>query len=117
MLKNHSLAKHISAAAWGEFIRQLDYNTRWYGSTLVKAGRFSPSPKTCSQCGAVKAKLSIDERTYHCGSCGLTLERALNVATYLAKCGLPGTSSGTGRGGEVRPEHQKRAVSAQPDEA
>jgi len=46
MVKNHSLAKHISDAAWAEFTRQLDYKTRWYGSTLVKADRFYPSSKT-----------------------------------------------------------------------
>jgi putative transposase len=46
MVKNHSLAKHISDAAWGEFARQLEYRTKWYGSTLVRVGRFYPSSKT-----------------------------------------------------------------------
>jgi len=46
MLKNHSLAKHISDASWGEFTRQLEYKTKWYGSTLVKVDRFYPPSKT-----------------------------------------------------------------------
>jgi putative transposase len=117
MVKNHSLAQHISDAAWGEFRRQLEYKTQWYGSTLVKAGRFYPSSKTCSHCGTVKAKLPLDQRTYHCETCGLVIDRDLNAATNLAKCGLPGTSSGTGRGGEVRPEHQTLDETAHPDEA
>ena len=45
MVKNHSLAEHIQDAAWGEFTRQLEYKTKWYGSTLVKADRFYPSSK------------------------------------------------------------------------
>jgi putative transposase len=46
MVKNRSLAKHIEDAAWGEFARQLEYKTKWYGSTLVRVGRFYPSSKT-----------------------------------------------------------------------
>ena len=98
MVKNHSLAKHISDASWGEFSRQLEYKTKWYGSTLVKASRFYPSSKTCA-------------------SCGHEVDRDLNAATNLARLGLPGTSSGTGRGGEVRPECQNLGITAHPDEA
>jgi putative transposase len=117
MVKNHSLAKHIEDAGWGEFGRQLDYKTKWYGSTLVLADRFYPSSKTCSQCGTVKATLSLGMRMYHCEACGLTLDRDLNAAINLARQGLPGTNSGTRRGGEVSPARQSLAATAHPDEA
>jgi putative transposase len=117
MLKNHALAKHIQDASWGEFVRQLEYKTKWYGSTLVKANRFYPSSKTCSQCETVKAKLSLDERVFCCEACGLTLDRDVNAAINLARMGLAGTNSVTGRGGEVSPEQQKLAATAHPDEA
>jgi len=121
MLRNHALAKHISDAAWGEFVRQLEYKTKWYGSTLIKAGRFYASSKTCSQCQTVKAKLSLDERTYHCEACGLAIDRDLNAAINLARWTSTSTSAGTnsvaGRGGEVRPSQQKLAGLAHPDEA
>jgi putative transposase len=46
MVKNHSLAKHISGAAWAEFARQLEYKTKWHGSTLVRVDRFYPQTQT-----------------------------------------------------------------------
>ncbi|MHB8335740.1 MAG: RNA-guided endonuclease InsQ/TnpB family protein [Acidimicrobiales bacterium] len=98
MLKNHSLAKHISDAAWGEFVRQLEYKAPWYGSTVVKADRFFPSSKTCTSCGAVKAKLPLEIRTYHCEACGLTLDRDHNAAVNLARWTSQPTSAGTPRG-------------------
>ena len=101
MVKNRSLAQHIADASWGEFKRQLEYKTKWYGSALIKAGRFYPSSKTCSRSGAVKAKLSLGERTYHCGACGLILDRDLNAAINLARRGLAGAHSVTGRGGQT----------------
>ena len=120
MLKNHTLAQHISDVAWGEFVRQLEYKATWYGSTVVRADRFFPSSKTCSSCGAVKAKLSLEIRTYHCGACGLTMDRDHNAAVNLARWTSQATSAGTrsvaGRGGEIRPR-RTRSVKAHPDEA
>jgi putative transposase len=115
MVKNHVLAKHISDAAWGEFTRQLEYKTKWHGSTLVRVDQFYPSTKTCSRCGTVKATLSLDERTLHREACDLIIDRDLNAAINLARQGLPATSSGTGRGGEVRPGCLDNL--AHPDEA
>jgi len=116
MMKNPFLAKHISDASWGEFASQLEYKTRWYGSTLVKVDRFYPSSKTCNQCGTVKAKLSLDQRVFECGACGLAIDRDLNAAINLARHGLAATDSVTGRGGEVRPKHQRLDATAHPDE-
>ena len=54
------------------------------GSTVVKADRFYPSSKTCSDCGAVKTKLPLSEREYTCTTCGLSLDRDVNAARNLA---------------------------------
>ena len=121
LLKNHTLATHISCAAWGEFVRQLEYKAVWYGATVVRADRFFPSSKTCSSCGAVKAKLPLEIRTYHCETCGLTMDRDHNAAINLARWTSQPTSAGTrsvaGRGGEVRPRRQRLVNRAHPDEA
>jgi len=87
MLKNRRLARHIADASFGEIRRQLAYKTEWNGSRLVPAGRWYPSSKTCSGCGAVKAKLVLSERTYACTTCGLVLDRDENAARNLAALG------------------------------
>jgi putative transposase len=84
MVKNRRLARHVAGVGMGEFRRQLTYKTRWRGTSLVLASRWYPSSKTCSGCGAVKAKLRLSERTYRCDRCGLVLDRDLNAALNLA---------------------------------
>lgn len=84
MVKNRRLAKSISDAGFGEIRRQLAYKTEWNGGRLVVANRFYPSSKTCSGCGAVKAKLRLSEREYVCEHCGLVLDRDVNAAINLA---------------------------------
>ncbi|HMH93040.1 MAG TPA: RNA-guided endonuclease TnpB family protein, partial [Streptosporangiaceae bacterium] len=59
MLTNRRLARHIADASFGEIRRQLGYKTAWNGGRLIVAGRWYPSSKTCSGCGAVKAKLAL----------------------------------------------------------
>ena len=59
MLKNRRLARHLADAGFGRIRRQLGYKTAWRGGQLVVADRFYPSSKTCSGCGAVKAKLRL----------------------------------------------------------
>lgn len=51
MIKNHSLAKAICDAGWGEFRRQLEYKSEWYGRKLIVIDRFYPSSQLCSECG------------------------------------------------------------------
>jgi putative transposase len=84
MIRNRRLSRHIAGVGLGEFRRQLEYKTRWRGGQLYIADRWYPSSKTCSACGAVKTKLRLSERTYHCDQCGLTLDRDLNAARNLA---------------------------------
>ncbi|MFH9863103.1 IS607 family element RNA-guided endonuclease TnpB [Streptomyces sp. NPDC017202] len=100
MLRNRRLARRIADAGFGEIRRQLDYKTRRRHATrLVVANRWYPSSKTCSGCGAVKAKLPLHMRTYECDACGLVIDRddnaALNLAALAAAC-----VTGTGVAGD-----------------
>ena len=87
MVKNHRLAKAVSDAAFAEFRRQLEYKTARTGARLHIVDRWYPSSKTCSACGAVKAKLSLSERVYRCDGCGLAMDRDLNAAVNIKVAG------------------------------
>ena len=87
MARNHRLAKAVSDASFGEFRRQLEYKTAKTGARLHVIDRWYPSSKTCSKCGAVKAKLSLAERTYKCDGCGLAMDRDLNAAVNILVAG------------------------------
>lgn len=85
LLCNRRLARHISDVGWGTVLSQLNYKTAWSeDSVLVAADRFYPSSKTCSACGAVKAKLRLTDRVFTCDECGQAQDRDLNAALNLA---------------------------------
>jgi putative transposase len=87
LMSNRRLARHISDVSWGAALAQLKYKTSWSGSVLVAADRFYPSSKTCSACGAVKAKLRLSERVFTCDqpACRHSQDRDLNAALNLAR--------------------------------
>ena len=84
MLHNRRLARRVADAGFGKIRRQLVYKTAWNGGRLTLADRFYPSTKTCSGCGAVKAKLRLSERIFQCERCRGVLDRDLNAARNLA---------------------------------
>ena len=101
MVKNHHLAKAVSDASFFELRRMLEYKTAKTGARLHFVDRWYPSSKTCSNCGSVKAKLSLNERTYKCEHCGLTIDRDLNAAINIQVAGsAPETLNA--HGGTVR---------------
>ena len=116
MVKNRHLARNLSDAALGEFRRQLEYKTARTGAVLRVVDRWFPSSKTCSNCGVVKAKLSLSERTFNCDACGLTMDRDLNAAINIKVAGsAPETLNA--RGEDVRRNQQHTVGSADLGEA
>jgi putative transposase len=85
MFRNRRLARAVADTGMAELRHQLNYKTKWYGSRLLIAHPFYPSSKTCSTCGWVKAKLTLDEHTFCCEACGIAIDRDLNAARNLAK--------------------------------
>lgn len=98
MVRNHSLARAISDAAWSELRRQLEYKADWYGRTVIAIDRFYPSSKTCSTCGTVASKLPLNIRSWTC-PCGAAHDRDVNAAINILAAGLAVSVSGDG----VRP--------------
>ena len=115
MVKNRCLARSVSDASPGEFRRQLEYKTARTGAVLRVVDRWYPSSKTCSNCGVVKAKLSLSERTFNCDACGTSMDRDLNASINIRVAGsAPETLNA--RGEDVR-RNQHTVGSAVPCEA
>ncbi|OXN01329.1 IS607 family element RNA-guided endonuclease TnpB [Bifidobacterium vansinderenii] len=118
MVKNHRLAKAVMDVSFAELRRQLEYKTVRTGARLHVIDRWYPSSKRCSNCGSVKAKLSLSERTYRCEDCGLTIDRDLNAAVNIQVAGsAPETLNahgGTGRRNDASRRATQDPVKCEP---
>jgi putative transposase len=94
-----SFNRKILAGAFGEFRRQLEYKTVWYGSKLIVVDRYYPSSQICSRCGC-QQQMPLDVRVYRC-KCGLVIDRDLNAALNLESfaTAMPAGSHACGDGG------------------
>ena len=108
MVKNRSLARAISDAAWSEFRSMLEYKASWYGREVIAVDRFFPSSKLCSHCGKLAESMPLHVRTWTCNGCGTTHDRDVNSAKNLKAAGLAVSVCGAG----VRP--QRRTPGGQP---
>ena len=103
MIRNRSLARSISDAGWGEFVRMLEYKCDWYGRTFVKVDRWLPSSKMCSACSHKLDALPLSVREWGCPRCGVNHDRDVNAAVNVAMAaGL--AVSVCGEGAAVLPE-------------
>ncbi|MER7886634.1 transposase [Streptomyces fimicarius] len=82
------LNRAILDASWGTLLRQLQYKCAWYGRTLVVVGRFFPSTRRCSGCGATGPKLDLSVRGWSCDGCGAVHDRDVNAARNLRDEGM-----------------------------
>jgi putative transposase len=99
MLRNPSLARAISDAAWRQFRTLLEYKADWHGRNLVVVDRWFPSSKLCSACGALAERMPLNVRSWTC-RCGAVHDRDINAARNILAEGLSVTACGAG----VRPQ-------------
>ncbi|MGW0713068.1 RNA-guided endonuclease InsQ/TnpB family protein [Streptomyces sp. NPDC002643] len=102
LVRNRSLARAISDAAWSQFRSMLEYKADWYGREVVVVDRFFPSSKLCSHCGTLQPEMPLGVRTWTCGSCSASHDRDVNAAKNLLAAGLAVTVCGAG----VRPQRR-----------
>jgi putative transposase len=87
MIRNHSLARAISDAAWSQLRSMLDYKCRWYGRELIAVDRWYPSSKICSVCGRLAPSMPLNIREWTC-PCGAIHDRDVNAAKNILAAGL-----------------------------
>jgi IS605 OrfB family transposase len=102
MVKNHTLARAISDAAWREMRTMLEYKCAWYGRELVVIDRWFPSSKLCGACGTIAAKLPLHVRAWTC-PCGAVHDRDVNAVRNILAAGLAASACGA----DVRPKRRK----------
>ena len=83
MKQNHNLAKSIQSASWGEFVRQLQYKSEWFGKNVVFIGQYDPSSKLCHNCGYINKDLKLSDREWICPECGTKHDRDVNAAINI----------------------------------
>jgi putative transposase len=101
MVKNRTLARAISDAAWSQLRSMLEYKAAWYGREVIAVDRFFPSSRLCSHCGALAERMPLGVRTWTC-VCGTTHDRDVNAANNLLAAGLAVSVWGAG----VRPQRE-----------
>ena len=88
MMKNKHLSKAIAEQCLYDFKVKLKYKCEFNGIEFVEADKWYPSSKTCSECGHIKSRLSLSERTYICEDCGVVIDRDYNASLNLANYNL-----------------------------
>jgi transposase len=93
------LAKHITDASWGEFIRQLKYKKKWYGCQIEEIDWYLSS-KTRSASWAVMEDMPLSIRYWKCQA---QHERNVTVDRNILKKLPKGSTQSHAGGVEVRP--------------
>jgi putative transposase len=89
MVANRRLARAISDAGWGQFVRIIGEKADRYGRTLHTVSRWLPSSKTCSAtgCGYLLDELPLQLRTWICPACRAVHDRDHNAAKVILAAG------------------------------
>ena len=82
------LDKATNDNAYHNFLEILDYKMEDRGKKLVKIDKNYPSSRKCSNCGYVREKLALDERSWICPECGVVLDRDINAAINIRNRGI-----------------------------
>ena len=104
MVRNHRLAKALSGAAVGGFLRELEWQCVKRGVRLLKAGMWFPSTQICARCGGrPNARIDLSVRLYRCHLCGWQCDRDRNAALNLKQVAPALWATIKGGGGDVSP--------------
>jgi len=84
MTQNNNLSKSIMDASWYEFIRQLEYKSKYKNKTLIQIDEYYPSSQICSVCNNVnKETKDLSIRKWICDNCSHEHDRDINASINI----------------------------------
>jgi IS605 OrfB family transposase len=87
MVANRRLARVISDAGWGQFVRIIGEKAARYGRTAHSVSRWLASSKTCSACQHRLDELPLQVRAWTCPACRAVHDRDHNAAKVILAAG------------------------------
>jgi putative transposase len=87
MVRNRRLARAISDAGWGQFVRIIGEKADRYGRVVNAVSRWLASSKTCSTCGHRLPELPLPIRHWTCPACQVVHDRDHNAAKVILAAG------------------------------
>ncbi len=78
----------VMASGFGMFRDCLRYKLQRQGKACITVDRYTPTAKTCHECGFVHEGLGQREKIWTCPHCGAALSREVNAARNLRDMGL-----------------------------
>jgi putative transposase len=111
MVKNTRIARDISDAAWGQFVKIIAEKANRDGRSVHHVSQWLASSKTCSACGWRLDELPLHVRAWSCPSSGVVHDRYHNAAKVILAAGRAERLNAYGA--RVSPQH----IAAVGDEA
>ena len=104
MVRNRRLAKALTDAVVGGFLRELEWQCVKRGVRLLKAGLWVPSTQICAWCGGrPNARIDLSVRLYRCHLYGWECDRDQNAALNLKQVAPALWATIKGGGGDASP--------------
>lgn len=87
MIRNRRLARAISDAGWGQFVKLIAQKADHCGRSVHTVSRWLASTKNCSDCGHRLDELPLQIRSWACPSCQAVHDRDHNAAMIILAAG------------------------------
>ncbi|WP_235215792.1 RNA-guided endonuclease InsQ/TnpB family protein [Mycobacterium kyorinense] len=102
MVANRRLARAISDAGWGQFVKIIGEKAGRYGRSLHQVSRWLASSKTCSACQHRLDELPLQIREWTCPACRTVHDRDYNAAKVILAAGRAERLNATHQRGRER---------------
>lgn len=94
--------RKVSDLGFYGYLQKQQWQCRKLGREFVQIDRWEPTTKRCSECGHVQ-DVPLNQRTFHCGSCGVVKDRDVNAGKSILQAGR-GLRAGVGRKTGLAPQ-------------